>query len=37
MAGSEWLNSGLSGAGIGAIAVMIVGFSWGGWMTGGGR
>lgn len=32
----EWLKPGVYGAGIGAVAVMIVGFSWGGWMTGGG-
>ena len=32
----EWLKPGVYGAVIGAVAVMIVGFSWGGWMTGGG-
>ena len=37
MASSKWLNPELNGAAIGAIAVMIVGSSWGGWMTGGGR
>lgn len=32
----EWLKPGLYGAAIGAITISIVGFSWGGWMTGGG-
>ena len=32
----EWLKPGIYGALIGAVAVGIVGFSWGGWMTGGG-
>ena len=32
----EWLKLGLYGAVIGAVFVGIVGFSWGGWMTGGG-
>jgi hypothetical protein len=31
----EWLKPGLYGAAIGAIALAIVGFGWGGWMTGG--
>ncbi len=31
----EWLKPGLYGAAVGAIAVSIIGFSWGGWMTGG--
>jgi hypothetical protein len=31
----EWLKPGLYGAGCGAIALAVVGFSWGGWMTGG--
>ena len=31
----EWLKPGIYGAGIGAVAVMMLGFSWGGWMTGG--
>jgi hypothetical protein len=31
----EWLKPGVYGAVVGAIAVMVVGFSWGGWMTGG--
>ena len=30
-----WLKPGLTGAGIGAIALAIVGFTWGGWVTGG--
>lgn len=32
----EWLKPGIYGAVIGAVFVGIVGFSWGGWMTGGG-
>ena len=28
-----WLKPGLYGAAIGAVAVAIVGFSWGGWVT----
>jgi len=31
----EWLRPGLYGAAGGAIALAIVGFSWGGWVTGG--
>ena len=31
----EWLRPGLYGAGCGAIALAVVGFSWGGWVTGG--
>ena len=31
----EWLKPGLQGAAVGAVAVSIVGFSWGGWVTGG--
>ncbi|MEQ8354765.1 MAG: hypothetical protein RH942_04445 [Kiloniellaceae bacterium] len=31
----EWLKPGLYGAAVGAIALAVVGFSWGGWMTGG--
>lgn len=31
----EWLKSGIYGALIGAAFVGIVGFSWGGWVTGG--
>ena len=31
----EWLKPGLVGAGFGAVAMAIVGFSWGGWVTGG--
>ena len=30
----EWLKPGLFGAVAGAAAIAIVGFSWGGWMTG---
>jgi dienelactone hydrolase len=30
----EWLRPGLYGAAAGAAALAIVGFSWGGWMTG---
>lgn len=32
----EWLKPGINGALLGAAFVGIVGFSWGGWMTGGG-
>lgn len=32
----EWLKPGIYGAVIGAVFIGIVGFSWGGWMTGGG-
>lgn len=31
----EWLQPGLYGAGLGAIAVAIFGFTWGGWQTAG--
>ena len=31
----EWLKPGLYGAACGAIALAVVGFSWGGWQTGG--
>ena len=31
----EWLKPGLNGAALGAVAVAIVGFTWGGWVTGG--
>jgi hypothetical protein len=31
----EWLNPGLYGAAAGAIALAVVGFSWGGWVTDG--
>ena len=31
----EWLKPGLYGAACGAIALAIVGFYWGGWVTGG--
>ncbi|RVT82584.1 hypothetical protein DXV76_15180 [Rhodobacteraceae bacterium CCMM004] len=32
----EWLKPGIYGAFVGAAFVSIIGFSWGGWMTGGG-
>jgi len=32
----EWLKPGLQGAVVGAITISILGFTWGGWMTGGG-
>jgi hypothetical protein len=31
----EWTKPALMGAGVGAIALAIVGFSWGDWITGG--
>jgi hypothetical protein len=31
----EWLRPGLYGAACGAIALGVVGFTWGGWVTGG--
>ena len=31
----EWLKPGIYGALIGAVFVAVVGFSWGGWVTGG--
>jgi hypothetical protein len=31
----EWLKPGLTGVAAGAIGVAVVGFGWGGWMTGG--
>ena len=31
----EWLKPGLYGAACGAVALAIVGFNWGGWVTGG--
>ena len=31
----QWLKPGLTGAGIGAVALAIAGFGWGGWVTGG--
>ena len=31
----EWLKPGLQGAALGAVALAIIGFSWGGWVTGG--
>jgi hypothetical protein len=35
MQAPEWLKPGLYGAACGAIALAVVGFSWGGWVTGG--
>ncbi len=32
---SEWLKPRLYGAVVGAVALAIVGFTWGGWVTGG--
>jgi hypothetical protein len=31
----EWLKPGLYGAACGAVALAVIGFSWGGWVTGG--
>ena len=31
----EWLKPGLQGAAVGAVALAIVGFAWGGWVTAG--
>ncbi len=31
----EWLKPGLYGAACGATALAVIGFSWGGWVTGG--
>jgi hypothetical protein len=31
----EWLKPGLYGAACGAVALGVIGFSWGGWVTGG--
>ena len=31
----EWLKPGLYGAACGAVALALVGFNWGGWVTGG--
>lgn len=30
-----WLKPGLDGVAVGAVAFAVVGFSWGGWVTGG--
>lgn len=30
-----WMKPALLGAGAGAVAMAVIGFSWGGWMTGG--
>lgn len=35
MAKFEWVQPSLLGAAVGAIALAVVGFSWGGWVTGG--
>jgi hypothetical protein len=35
MKSPEWLKPGVYGAAIGAVLVGIVGFTWGGWVTGG--
>jgi dienelactone hydrolase len=35
MQAPEWLKSGLYGAACGAAALAVIGFSWGGWVTGG--
>ena len=31
----EWLKPGLQGVAVGAIALAVIGFGWGGWVTGG--
>jgi hypothetical protein len=31
----EWFKPGIKGAAVGAVALAIVGFTWGGWVTGG--
>jgi alpha/beta superfamily hydrolase len=35
MQAPEWLKPGLYGAACGAVALAVIGFSWGGWVTGG--
>lgn len=35
MQAPEWLKPGLYGAACGAVALAVVGFSWGGWVTAG--
>jgi hypothetical protein len=35
MTAPEWLKPGLVGAGVGAVALAIIGFGWGGWVTSG--
>ncbi len=35
MQAPDWLKPGLYGAACGAVALAVVGFSWGGWVTGG--
>lgn len=35
MQSTQWIKPGLYGAALGAIGLAIIGFSWGGWVTGG--
>jgi hypothetical protein len=35
MQAPEWLKPGLYGAACGAVTLAVIGFSWGGWVTGG--
>jgi pimeloyl-ACP methyl ester carboxylesterase len=35
MKDSEWVKPGILGAIVGAIGITVIGFSWGGWVTGG--
>jgi hypothetical protein len=35
MTAPEWLKPGIIGVGVGAVALAFVGFTWGGWVTGG--
>ena len=35
MTSPDWMKPGLYGAAIGAVTVAVIGFSWGGWVTGG--
>ena len=35
MQAPDWLRPGLYGAAVGATALAVIGFSWGGWVTGG--
>jgi hypothetical protein len=35
MNGQAWIKPGVWGVVVGAVGAMIVGFSWGGWVTGG--
>lgn len=34
MSNFEWLKPGLTGAFVGAVGLAVVGFTWGGWVTG---